>query len=207
MSTHDAMIEYWDGQAAAFDQEPDHGLTDPTVRAAWADLLHGWLPARPSDVVDVGCGTGSLSSIVAEQGHRITAVDAAPRMVELARSKLAGADARLVLGDASAPPLGGHRFDVVLVRHVLWALPDPADAVRRWIALLRPTGRLVMIEGVWGVADPVGIDRANVCAAVEPLVDRLQVVELSNRPALWGRDVADDRYAVVAQFPTAEGMR
>ena len=38
-------------------------------------------------------------------------------------------------------------YDVVLSRHVLWALPDPVEALRRWSALLRPEGRLVLVEG------------------------------------------------------------
>jgi hypothetical protein len=36
------MSDDWDAAAAAFDDEPDHGLRDPAVRSAWADLL---LPA------------------------------------------------------------------------------------------------------------------------------------------------------------------
>src|SRR6201995_958193 len=50
---------FWDEQAAAFDTEPDHGLRDPVVRAAWAALLHELLPPAPAAVVDLGCGTGS----------------------------------------------------------------------------------------------------------------------------------------------------
>ncbi|BFO20225.1 hypothetical protein SHKM778_66130 [Streptomyces sp. KM77-8] len=53
----------WDAEAAGFDEEPDHGLRDPRVRAAWAARLRTWLPGRPGDVLDLGCGTGSLSSL------------------------------------------------------------------------------------------------------------------------------------------------
>jgi len=37
----------WDAQAADFDAEPDHGLTDPAVRAAWRELLTPLLPPTP----------------------------------------------------------------------------------------------------------------------------------------------------------------
>lgn len=50
------MRAVWDGQAATFDDEPDHGLRDPAVRRAWATLLLPLLTAAPSLILDVGCG-------------------------------------------------------------------------------------------------------------------------------------------------------
>ncbi|MEU0027662.1 class I SAM-dependent methyltransferase [Streptomyces sp. NPDC006335] len=186
----------WDAEAASFDEEPDHGLRDPEVRGAWAERLRGWLPDRASDVLDLGCGTGSLSLLAAEQGHRVTGVDRSPAMVELARAKLAGRDAVFLVGDAATPPVGEQRFDVVLVRHVLWALPDPGRALRRWWGLLRPGGRLVLVEGVWAAA---GISAEVVTGLVERLGGRVLVERLSGDSLLWGKDVDDERYAVVVR--------
>jgi SAM-dependent methyltransferase len=188
----------WDAQAADFDDEPDHGLRDPQVRAAWAERLRGWLPAAPADVLDLGCGTGSLSLLAAEQGHRVTGVDLSANMLERARAKPAGYDAEFLAGDAAQPPVGGRRFDVVLVRHVLWALPDPAGALRHWRSLLRPAGRLVLVEGVWGTLTPVGIPTDRLLTLLAPLVDHTQVEQLSGDARLWGKEVDDERYAVVA---------
>ncbi|WP_077799538.1 class I SAM-dependent methyltransferase [Streptomyces sp. JHA26] len=188
----------WDAGAAAFDEEPDHGLRDPGVRRAWADRLRSWLPARPGDVLDLGCGTGSLSLLAAEQGHRVTGVDLSPAMVELARTKLAGRDAAFLTGDAGAPPVGERRFDAVLVRHVLWTLPDPGRVLAHWRGLLRPGGRLVLVEGVWGSVAPVGIPADRLTGLLAPLGGRIRVERLSDDPSLWGKEVDDERYAVVA---------
>lgn len=57
----------WDAAAGSFDEEPDHGLRDPAVRDAWARRMETWLPTAPSAVLDLGCGTGSLSLLVAGQ--------------------------------------------------------------------------------------------------------------------------------------------
>ena len=54
----------WDAQAEAFDEEPDHGLHDPVVRAAWQSLLRSLMPPIPSRVADLGCGTGTLSLLL-----------------------------------------------------------------------------------------------------------------------------------------------
>ncbi|MEV1083307.1 class I SAM-dependent methyltransferase [Streptomyces sp. NPDC050211] len=190
----------WDAAAPAFDDEPDHGLRDPDVRLAWADRLRAWLPPRPCDVLDLGCGTGSLSLLAAEQGHHVTGVDLSPAMVALARAKLAGRDAVFLVGDAAAPPVGEDRFDTVLVRHVLWALPDPGRALRHWRELLRPGGRLVLVEGVWGTVSPAGISADRLTELLAPLAGQARVERLSDEPRLWGRVVEDDRYAVVVQL-------
>ncbi|MBT2406836.1 MULTISPECIES: class I SAM-dependent methyltransferase [unclassified Streptomyces] len=211
-----AITEYWDAAASAFDDEPDHGLRQEHTRAAWAELLHSWVPDGPADVLDVGCGTGSLSLLLAEAGHRVTGVDLAPRMVAEAEAKLtaAGLAGRFLVGDAAAPPTGEERYDVVLSRHLLWTLPDPEAALRQWVARLRPGGRLVLVEGRWREAGQSGvpyvagaealpwhggIGSADLAAALGPLVADLHIESLSGDPELWGGPVTDERYALIAR--------
>ncbi|MFI0240734.1 class I SAM-dependent methyltransferase [Streptomyces sp. NPDC016845] len=197
--THSLGHAEWDAAAADFDDEPDHGLRDPAVRGAWAGRMADWLPDQPGHLLDLGCGTGSLSLLAAERGHRVTGVDFAPNMLDLARRKFAPHDARFLLGDAAAPPVPAASYDVVLARHVLWALPDPAAALRTWVTLLRPRGRLVLVEGVWGEVSPAGIPADRLLGLVRELVHGgVRHEELSSDARLWGKEVRDERYAVVA---------
>ncbi len=101
-----AITAYWDAAADDFDDEPDHGLRAADTRSAWANLLTAWLPPHPVEVLDIGCGTGSLCELIAEAGHRVTGVDLAPRMVEQARAKLtaAGLQGWFLVGDAACRP-------------------------------------------------------------------------------------------------------
>jgi len=76
--------EFWDDQAAEFDEAPDHGLRDAAVRDAWAAFLLPLLPPPPARVADLGCGTGTLTVLMARAGHLVSGLDFAPRMVALA---------------------------------------------------------------------------------------------------------------------------
>ena len=67
---------YWDNEASTFDEEPDHGLRDPLIRQAWADEFDSLLPSPPAEVLDIGCGTGSLSVLLSSMGYTVTAMQA-----------------------------------------------------------------------------------------------------------------------------------
>ncbi|MEU6094573.1 class I SAM-dependent methyltransferase [Streptomyces sp. NPDC047079] len=134
----------------------------------------------------------------AAAGFDEAGVDLSPAMVALARAKSAAHDAVFLVGDAAAPPVRERLFDAVLVRHVLWTLPDPGRALRRWRALLRPGGRLVLVEGVWGTTSPVGIPAERLTALLAPLARDVRVERLTDDARLWGKEVDDERYAVVA---------
>jgi SAM-dependent methyltransferase len=207
----------WDGQAASFDDEPDHGLDDVIVRRAWIDRLRSWLPEPPAEVVDLGCGTGTLSVLLAELGHRVVGVDVSRQMIQQARAKAAAARVAVTfhLADATAPPVEPSSMDVVLVRHLVWTLPDPHRAIANWAGLLREGGVLVMVEGRWerigcehdqepdGLRGVIpwygGVDAETLGAAVRPWVADLVVHDLIGDERLWGRPVADERFALVAR--------
>ncbi len=195
MVTVSGSRRYWNAQAASFDDAPDHGLTEPAVRAAWRELLLPLLPAAPASIADLGCGTGSLAVLLAAEGYTVSGLDLAEGMIERARDKAGAAQLAVdfTVGDASRPPWPTGSFDVALCRHVLWALDDPAAALRQWLRLLRPAGRLIVIEGQWwtGAGMPA--------AAVSDLLaaeGRSAAVTVLADPRLWGRAITDERYLV-----------
>lgn len=187
--------EFWDAQAASFDEEPDHGLLDPDVRAAWGEVLLPEMPPAPARVVDLGCGTGSVTLLLARAGHDVKGVDLSDRMVAAAKAKV-GSSARVLQGDAADPPFEPASVDVVFARHVLWALPDPDVVLDRWVRLLRPGGRLVLVEGLWSTGSGIAAARCRDLVAghreevvVRPLDD----------PRLWGGPISDERYLLTSR--------
>jgi ubiquinone/menaquinone biosynthesis C-methylase UbiE len=119
-------------------------------------------------------------------------------MVEAARAKAvrAGVDISFQVGDAAAPPWPDASVDVVLARHVLWALGDPDAAVARWARLLRPGGRLVLVEGRWHTGEGLTAEQAR--TIVERHRRTARVRQLPD-PDLWGGAISDERYLLVSE--------
>lgn len=105
----------------------------------------------PADILDLGTGTGQVSLLLAELGHRVTGTDLAEGMLDLARRKAHGLTnpPTLLSGDAVDPAFAPRSFDVVTTRYLLWTLREPARALANWRALLRPGGRLVVVDSTW----------------------------------------------------------
>jgi 2-polyprenyl-3-methyl-5-hydroxy-6-metoxy-1,4-benzoquinol methylase len=192
--------QYWDDLAPTFDNEPDHGLRDPIIRETWTELLKTWLPQTTVTILDIGCGTGSLSIVLAGLGHKVTGIDLSPAMISFAQAK---ADAyRLPIEfqvmDAAFPELAYQQFDVILCRHLLWALPEPKQVLQRWTEFLKQPGRLVLIEGFWLTG--AGLHAKEIIEMLPSSFINVSVQNLSDDPNFWGGNVTDERYAIVADI-------
>ena len=151
------VAAHWERRAPRFDEDFGHSIRTPAERSAWDRILDLVLPARRAlDALDAGCGTGFLSLELAARGHRVTAVDFAPAMLGEARRKAAerGASIRFEEADAEQLPFASGRFDLAISRHLLWTLPHPEAAIDEWIRVLRPGGRLVIVDGQFDVGAP-----------------------------------------------------
>jgi SAM-dependent methyltransferase len=186
--------DLWDLEAVSFDDEPDHGLADADTRAAWRDLLLGELPPAPARIADLGCGTGTVSRLLTDEGYDVDGVDFSPEMIRRARSKVP--EAAFVVGDAANPPLEAEAYDVVLSRHVLWAMPDPVEAVGAWVRLLKPRGTVVLVEGRWG--NGAGL-RAVDCERIVRSARTEVTVRHLPESIYWGKDIEDERYLLVSR--------
>ncbi len=141
-------------------------------------------------VVDVGCGTGNAALAAARRGARVTGVDPAQRLLEVAhrRAREDGLDVRFVEGDAAALPLADDAFDAAISVFAVIFCPDGPGAVRELVRVVRPGGRIAVTT--WR---PTGA-----IAAVGRLV-REAVGDDAPRPVLdWG-----DTDAVLAAFAGA----
>lgn len=190
--------QVWDQAAASFDEAADHGLRDPLVRAAWTRLLHELLPVDRGTALDIGCGTGSLSVLLAEFGYQVMGIDLSSAMIALAQAKAAdaGQAIKFAVMEAAFPPFDAQQFDLILCRHLLFMLPTPDQVLRHWVSLLKPRGRLLLIEGFWHTG--AGMHSGEIVTLLPDSLTKVAVRHLSDQAELWGTEVSDERYAITA---------
>jgi ubiquinone/menaquinone biosynthesis C-methylase UbiE len=122
-----------------------------------AGLLEAMPPRPGENWLDVGCGRGAVLLPVAEAvgpSGRVTGIDISSGMVEQARRLAAErslGNVDVAVDDARDPQVDGP-VDAVASSLVLFFLPDPAAALRSWLSLLAPGGRLGV--ATFGPVDP-----------------------------------------------------
>lgn len=113
----------------------------------WRQLLdkHG---AHASSAIDVGCGAGTFSFLLAERGLSVTGIDGAPGMVELCQQQAAAhPHLKASFAHGRLPDLAGLDLspaDLVLSSSVLEYVPDFLGSLRKMRDLLKPDGRMLV---------------------------------------------------------------
>jgi len=145
-----SIVKAWDRGVEDYDELVAHGRLTRTEADAWKVVLARLLPPAPSKILEVGAGTGVMSLLLAELGYTVTATDISKGMLDEARRK--ASERRLgiafEIADAEALPFGEKSFDAVFGRHILWTLPFPDHALCEWRRVLKPGGRLVLVDSL-----------------------------------------------------------
>jgi|HubBroStandDraft_1064217.scaffolds.fasta_scaffold45320_2 ubiquinone/menaquinone biosynthesis C-methylase UbiE len=146
------ITTFWSTVAPFYNADPSNVPSlESAEYGAWNQAIERLLPASPADVLDIGTGTGFLALIASQLGHRAIGLDLSNAMIAEARIQAdrRGLKTIFQIGDAVAPPFQEASLDVIVCRHLLWTLRQPEVAIANWFRLLRPNGRVVVIDGFW----------------------------------------------------------
>jgi ubiquinone/menaquinone biosynthesis C-methylase UbiE len=147
----DLVAQRWNIASETFDTHIGHGIQSEKERDAWKHTFREVLQGNGLKILDLGCGTGELSVLFSEMGHKVTGIDISIKMLEVAKTKAKAFKADIIFeeGDAENPGYDAFSFDIVFNRHLLWTLPNPKKAVENWRKVLKKGGKVVIIDGVW----------------------------------------------------------
>lgn len=150
---HALATREYDEEAEASDvaEQTRWALQATVAQEAERALLRGWIQRPDLTVVDLGCGAGHLSRLLAEfvPDGRVIAVDADQLQVERTRRALDAegiGNVRFVRAWSDALPMQPDYADVVYARFLLQNLPDPIATLEEARRVLRPGGRVVVID-------------------------------------------------------------
>jgi ubiquinone/menaquinone biosynthesis C-methylase UbiE len=126
----------------------DDGAAYEDFMGRWSllagDAFLDWLsPATGLRWLDVGCGNGAFTELLAERCRpaNVQAIDPSEGQLAFARTRFAGArDVAFQVGDAMALPFADGTFDAVASALVLFFIPDPAQGVAEMARVIRPGG-------------------------------------------------------------------
>jgi len=144
--SHERLRRYWDKSAKSYDREI--ALFERLLLADGRE----WACSQASgDVLEIAIGTGRNLPFY-RPDVRLSGVEFSPAMLEIARQRagVLGRQVDLRLGDAQALDLPDAAFDTVLCTLSLCAIPDEQRAVVEMKRVLRPGGRLMLVDHVAG---------------------------------------------------------
>ena len=146
----DEIKAYWSQRAESFDSQAGHEIFSESERAAWHRLIIKHLgPGDRRRALDLASGTGVVSHLLDDLDFDVTGMDWAEPMLELARSKTRLRDRNVcfMIGDAESTMEPDNYYEVITNRHLVWTLVDPEAAFQEWFRVLKPGGKLLLIDG------------------------------------------------------------
>lgn len=149
------IVSYWEKRSGDFLEHKRAELHSP-MSERWLYEIKNQLPQdRNLRVLDVGCGAGFFSVLLAKEGYQVTGVDLTPDMVENARTlaEEEKTDCEFFVMDAENLRFADESFDVVISRNLTWTLPDVKSAYREWVRVLKKGGILLNFDANYGFSD------------------------------------------------------
>ncbi|CAH1670412.1 class I SAM-dependent methyltransferase [Chelatococcus asaccharovorans] len=148
-SLRDEIREYWSIRSETFDLSVGHEIFSEAERRGWHRLILRHLGrGEGRAALDLACGTAVISHLMYDLGFAVTGADWSEAMLSRARAKAAkrGSDIRFIMCDAENTMEARGSYDVIITRHLVWTLVDPRAAFAEWYALLKPGGKLLVVD-------------------------------------------------------------
>lgn len=139
---------YWNQRAYGYSQSTHEELKGDNFEYYTQILTEGAPAGSELKCLDLGCGPGLFSTLLAKLGHKVTAFDYSEDMLEQAKKNFIACalSVETVRGDAQKLPFADSTFDYIVSRNVMWVMEQPERAYSEWLRVLRPGGRMMIVD-------------------------------------------------------------
>lgn len=149
------IVNYWEKRSDSFLVQKRQELHS-AMAERWMREIHAQLPEEKNlKILDVGCGAGFFSILLAKEGYQVTGIDLTPDMIKNARllAEEEKVSCEFQVMDAENPEFPDETFDVVISRNLTWTLPHVQHAYQEWIRVLKKGGILLNFDANYGITD------------------------------------------------------
>ena len=149
------IVNYWEKRSDSFLVQKRQELHS-AMAERWMKEIRGQLPeGKKLRILDVGCGAGFFSILLAKEGYQVTGIDLTPDMIKNARllAEEEKVSCEFQVMDAENPEFQEETFDVVISRNLTWTLPHVQHAYQEWIRVLKKGGILLNFDANYGITD------------------------------------------------------
>lgn len=149
------ITKYWTKRSESFLEQRRAELKS-ALAERWMKEIKKQLPeGKKLKILDVGCGSGFFSILLAKEGHQVIGTDLTPEMVVNAKklAKEEQVEPTFLVMDAEKLEFEDASFDVVISRNLTWTLPHAEEAYQEWQRVLKPGGVLLNFDANYGGAD------------------------------------------------------
>ena len=149
------IVNYWEKRSDSFLVQKRQELHS-AMAERWMREIHVQLPEEKNlKILDVGCGAGFFSILLAKEGYQVTGIDLTPDMIKNARllAEEEKVSCEFQVMDAENPEFPDETFDVVISRNLTWTLPHVQHAYQEWIRVLKKGGILLNFDANYGITD------------------------------------------------------
>ncbi len=154
-SRKERIAKYWGKRSDSFLEQRRSELHSPLAKR-WREAIKERLPeGGPLKILDVGCGTGFFTILLAKEGHEVIGTDLTPEMQEhsVTLAKEEGADCQFLVMDAENLDFPDASFDVIISRNLTWTLPHAEQAYGEWVRALKPGGVILNFDANYGLSN------------------------------------------------------
>jgi ubiquinone/menaquinone biosynthesis C-methylase UbiE len=141
--------EYWNAIAGCVSARAVQMLSNGLAEK-YADAIASKIPAG-SKVLDMGTGSGVVAIALAKKGYKVTGLDRAYAMIDMAKltAQEQKADVEFLEADAECTGLDDCSFDAIVLRNVVWNSFHPDNILKEAERLLKKGGSIIITDGNW----------------------------------------------------------
>ncbi len=146
---------YWDGEAYFYCETlPEENVYEKIINYLVKAILGKSNPlGEKLDILELGTGTGYLLQGLSKINHNIWGIDISKNMVEISKERIhkSQGKAKVMQMNAESLLFEDNSFDILIGDNLLWTLEFPEKAYAEWYRVLKPNGKIIIIDANWNL--------------------------------------------------------